>query len=101
MNVLDRKAWLPGRVRRSFLHRSRVPYQQRETWWNNDHNQKIVPLQLYKPTRDEIRQIVLDAETEGTTVRAVGSGHSLSDAALGAGKLLLPDNMQSALDLEE
>ncbi len=40
------------------------------------------------------------AEAEGTTVRAVGAGHSWSDAALTDGYLVLPDGLAGIADVD-
>jgi L-gulono-1,4-lactone dehydrogenase len=40
------------------------------------------------------------AEAEGTTVRAVGAGHSWSDAALTDGYLVLPDRLGGIVDVD-
>ena len=65
------------------------PFQQRKTWKNHLGNQSIDPLRIYSPTTiAEVREIVMEAEAQGATVRAVGSGHSWSDVALTPGFLL-------------
>ena len=61
----------------------------RETWKNHLGNQQIDPLRIYDPASiDEVSEIVREAEKDGVTVRAVGSGHSWSDVALTRGFLL-------------
>jgi hypothetical protein len=68
---------------------SSVPFKRRHTWRNHLGNQAVDPLRIYSPsTIDEVAAIVLEAEAAGETVRAVGSGHSWSDAALTGGFLL-------------
>ncbi|MGH2841501.1 MAG: D-arabinono-1,4-lactone oxidase, partial [Solirubrobacteraceae bacterium] len=58
-------------------------------WKNHRGNQRITPLRIYEPaTIDEVADIVTDAERHGVTARAVGSGHSWSDAALTEGYLM-------------
>jgi L-gulono-1,4-lactone dehydrogenase len=44
--------------------------------------------------------LVRRAEVEGTTVRAVGAGHSWSDAALTDGYVVLPDNLAGIVDVD-
>jgi hypothetical protein len=64
-------------------------YRQRRTWSNHLGNQSIDPLRIYEPRSvAEVREIVRYAQRRGTTVRAVGSGHSWSDVALTPGFLL-------------
>jgi FAD/FMN-containing dehydrogenase len=66
-----------------------VAYTQRKRWRNHTGNQAVEPLRLYKPgTLAELREIVATAASDGATVRAVGSGHSWSDAALTEGYLI-------------
>jgi L-gulono-1,4-lactone dehydrogenase len=61
----------------------------RQTWKNHLGNQQIDPLRIYAPSSiEEVSRIVREAEDQGVTVRAVGSGHSWSDVALTRGFLL-------------
>jgi FAD/FMN-containing dehydrogenase len=65
------------------------PFRTRRTWRNHLGNQSIDPLRLYSPRSiDEVVAIVQEAEAAGETVRAVGSGHSWSDAALTGGFMI-------------
>jgi L-gulono-1,4-lactone dehydrogenase len=64
-------------------------YKVRTTWKNHLGNQRITPLRIYEPaTIADVAQIVAEAEHHGVTARAVGSGHSWSDAALTEGYLM-------------
>jgi hypothetical protein len=64
-------------------------FEVRQTWKNHLGNQQIDPLRIYAPRSiEEVSQIVRQAEAQGVTVRAVGSGHSWSDVALTRGFLL-------------
>ena len=86
---------------RSFLQRVHLPFQRRAEWSNVDSSQSVVPLRRYSPsTLGELRRLVVAAEVVGTTVRAVGSGHSWSDVAVAPGFLVAPDNLNRPLDLE-
>jgi FAD/FMN-containing dehydrogenase len=77
-----------------------VAFQQRKRWRNHTGNQSIEPLRIYRPaTLDDLREIVQSAERDGTTVRAVGSGHSWSDVALTAGYLLRPERLNAPLEI--
>ncbi|MET0768844.1 MAG: D-arabinono-1,4-lactone oxidase [Solirubrobacteraceae bacterium] len=73
----------------------------RRTWRNHTGNQRCQPAEVRRPaTLGEIVEAVRDAEGAGLTVRAVGSGHSWSDAALTTGILLLPQGLAGPLPLE-
>lgn len=64
-------------------------FKVRKTWKNHLGNQRITPQRIYEPeTIDDVAQIVVQAERDGVTARAVGSGHSWSDAALTEGYLM-------------
>ncbi len=79
--------------------RERVTLRKR--WRNNTGNEGIDPLRQVTPTTlEELCAIVRDAERDGCTVRAVGSGHSWSDVALTDGILIHPTGMSQPLDLE-
>jgi hypothetical protein len=67
---------------------------KRETWKNDAGNQIAEPLCIYSPSslKDVVR-IIQQAEQEGLTVRAVGSGHSWSDVAVGSDYLVLPGDL--------
>ncbi len=79
--------------------RERVTLRKR--WRNDTGNEGIDPLRQVTPTTlQELRAIVREAELEGCTVRAVGSGHSWSDVALTDGFLVRPTGLNRPLDLE-
>ncbi len=79
--------------------RERVTLRKR--WRNDTGNEGIDPLRLLTPTTlGELQAIVGEAELEGCTVRAVGSGHSWSDVALTDGFLVRPTGLNRPLDLE-
>lgn len=64
----------------------RARVRRRTRWQNHTGNQGVDPLKIVKPTTlEELVRLVQDAESDGTTVRAVGSGHSWSDVALCTG----------------
>src|SRR5205085_8556031 len=71
-----------------------LSFLSRTTWENHLGNQSVDPLRIYSPeTIEQVAAIVRDAEAAGTTVRAVGSGHSWSDVALTTGFLLKTDRL--------
>jgi L-gulono-1,4-lactone dehydrogenase len=73
----------------------------RRTWRNHTRNEHCEPIEIHRPeSLGEIVAIVQRAEAEALTVRAVGSGHSWSDVALGTGALLLPQGLAGPLPLE-
>lgn len=56
----------------------------RYTWSNATQNVTSTPLRFFYPRHvEDIREIVSEAEAQGLKVRAVGSGHSFSEAAKG------------------
>jgi FAD/FMN-containing dehydrogenase len=78
-----------------------VAYSQRKRWRNHTGNQAVEPLRLYRPgTLAELREIVATAASDGATVRAVGAGHSWSDAALTEGYLIETHGLGRPLDVD-
>ena len=81
---------------------SRLTFSLRRRWRNHTGNQGIDPLRILGPrTVEELVEIVRDAERDGCTVRAVGSGHSWSDVALTRGFVILPTGLAAPLELDE
>jgi L-gulono-1,4-lactone dehydrogenase len=73
-----------------------------ESWHNHTGNQSCKPRKIVRPRScDELVELVKRAEREGAMVRAVGAGHSWSDAALTDGYLIAPDNMSGVQRVEE
>ena len=73
--------------------------KRRERWTNHTGNQFIEPLRICEPSSlDELVALVQQAESEGVTIRMVGSGHSWSDVALTTGYLLRPVRLTRLLD---
>ena len=90
-----------GRVAEGLPDWAPGEFDTRTTWTNHLGNQSIAPLREYTPTTlQQLQGIVRLAENAGTTVRAVGSGHSWSDVALTDGFLVRPDGLRKPLDLE-
>ncbi|HET6869836.1 MAG TPA: FAD-binding protein [Solirubrobacteraceae bacterium] len=76
-------------------------FEVRQTWKNHLGNQRIDPLRIYAPRSiDDVSQIVRQAEAQGVTARAVGSGHSWSDVALTRGFLLKTDGLAKPVATE-
>jgi FAD/FMN-containing dehydrogenase len=74
---------------------------ERKRWRNDTGNQRIYPLRQFTPTSIEaLCEIVREAERGGIQVRAVGSGHSWSDAALTDGILVRPEGLTEPLDID-
>jgi hypothetical protein len=74
---------------------------RRKAWRNDTGNQGIDPLfELTPTTLEDLRNAVRNAERNGSTVRAVGSGHSWSDVALTDGILVRPTGLADPLDLK-
>ncbi len=67
----------------------RARVRRRTSWRNHAGNQGVDPLRIDEPrTLERVVELVREAEAAGTTVRAVGSGHSWSDVALTTGFLV-------------
>ena len=76
-------------------------YRVRTAWRNHTGNQGCDPLQQRRPTSlEELIELVREAELKEVPVRAVGSGHSWSDAALTGGLLVAPGGLARPLELE-
>ncbi len=74
---------------------------RRARWRNDTGNEGIDPLREETPTTlAQLRELVREAERDGCTVRAVGSGHSWSDVALTDGILVRPTGLNGPLELE-
>ena len=72
------------------------------TWRNHTGDQVCHPRATLTPgSLDELSEIVRRAEREGVAVRAVGSGHAWSDAALTDGYLLQPQRMIGLAPLDD
>jgi len=57
--------------------------KERYTWYNATSNVEVTPVRFFYPRHEkDIVEIVRDAEARGLRVRAVGSGHSFSEAAI-------------------
>jgi L-gulono-1,4-lactone dehydrogenase len=75
--------------------------RRRRVWRNHTGNVTCSPLLLCRPeSLQDLVEVVQRAEADGTTVRAIGSGHSWSDAAVTGGYMLEPDGLTRALELE-
>src|SRR3954469_26031543 len=72
-----------------------------DVWGNWAGDQICAPARHVAPRReDELRRVVADAAAAGLTVRAVGSGHSFTDAACTDGMMVSLDNMQAIVDVD-
>jgi len=73
----------------------------RHMWANWAGDQRCVPVAFERPgTRAEVQAAVERAALAARTVRAAGSGHSFSDAALTDGTLLSLERMDRVLDVD-
>lgn len=78
-----------------------MKFKTRRKWENDARNQQVHPLRLYKPsTLADLVAIVQEAERLRVKVRAVGSGHSSSDAALSPDFMVLPNDLSRVLFLD-
>jgi L-gulono-1,4-lactone dehydrogenase len=72
------------------------------TWHNHARNQKCKPRGLCRcHTLEDLVELVRRAESEDTTVRAVGAGHAWSDVALTEGYLVCPNHLGGVLELDD
>src|SRR3954469_21662662 len=72
-----------------------------DVWRNWAGDQICAPARVETPsTEDQLRRVVADAAAAGLTVRAVGSGHSFTDAACTDGVMVSLDNMRDVVDVE-
>nr|MDQ3018010.1 FAD-binding protein [Bacteroidota bacterium] len=71
--------------------------ETRYRWYNVTNNVSSTPLRYFYPENaEDIQAIVSEAENEGLRVRAVGSGHSFSEAAKGRDFLMDMKNLRDA-----
>ena len=74
---------------------------RRRTWKNHTRNQSVDPVARVRPAEvGQVAELVKQAQEEGLTVRAVGSGHSWSDVALAPGYLVDPGGLAAFGELE-
>lgn len=75
--------------------------QFRRTWRNTIKKQVVQPLQLITPsTKEELSEIVRNAEKQSFLVRAVGAGHSFSDVANATDILVSMLKLNKVLNVE-
>lgn len=78
-----------------------MSFRQRVAWHNHSRNQHCDPIRVYRPeTLDEVVAIVHEAERLSCEVRAIGSGHAWSDAALTPGFMMETHALNRILPLE-
>jgi hypothetical protein len=71
-------------------------------WRNHTGNQRCRPRDQLEPrSLQELVELVQRAEAEGTTVHAVGAGHSWSDVALTDGYLVKPTHLGGLRQLDD
>src|SRR3954451_12947355 len=72
-----------------------------DVWRNWAGDQICAPARVETPsTEDQLRRVVADAAAAGLTVRAVGSGHSFTDAACTDGVMVSLDHMRGIVDVD-
>jgi L-gulono-1,4-lactone dehydrogenase len=72
-----------------------------ETWTNWSGDQHCAPAQIARPTsEDELAQVVAQAAARGLKVRAVGAGHSFTDAACTDGLLVQTSGLQRVISAD-
>src|SRR3954451_14873010 len=72
-----------------------------DVWRNWAGDQICAPARVETPsTEDQLQKVVADAAAAGLTVRAVGSGHSFTDAACTDGVMVSLDHMRQIVDVD-
>src|SRR4051794_26625805 len=72
-----------------------------DVWRNWAGDQVCAPTRYEAPRSEaELQRVVADAAAAGLTVRAVGSGHSFTDAACTDGVMVSLDNMRQIVDVD-
>ncbi len=71
------------------------------TWTNWARDQHCAPARIARPTsEDELARVVAEAARRGLKVRAVGSGHSFTDAACTDGLLVQTSGLQRVISAD-
>jgi L-gulonolactone oxidase len=72
-----------------------------QEWRNWTGDQRCVPAAIYRPrTLDGLRHAVREASERGLRIRAVGSGHSFTEAALTDGAMVRLEALDRVLDAD-
>lgn len=70
-------------------------------WRNWSGTEEVTPARVATPaTTDEVAAAVKAAVADGLTVRAIGSGHSFTGAAVAPGLQLRPDRLDGVLAVD-
>jgi L-gulono-1,4-lactone dehydrogenase len=76
-------------------------FKRRGKWHNHSRNQRVEPLRMETPeTLGELVDIVKGADDKKLKIRAVGSGHSWSDAALAPDVLVKTHRLNRELNVD-
>lgn len=79
----------------------RATGRRRTTWSNWAGNQSARPLSIERPASEEqLSELVVQAARQGRTVKAVGAGHSFTDAACTDGHLVCLDDLAGLLAVD-
>ena len=74
----------------------------RYRWYNITSHVTSTPLRYFYPENvEDIRKIVIEAESKKLRVRAVGSGHSFSEVAKGTDFVMDIKNLRDAYEYKE
>src|SRR5689334_1234142 len=72
------------------------------TWTNWAGEQRCAPSAIERPTDERaLADVVVSAAARGSTVRAIGSGHSFTDCACTDGVMIDLTAMQQILDIDQ
>jgi L-gulono-1,4-lactone dehydrogenase len=70
-------------------------------WRNWAGTEQVTPARVVSPgSTDEVAAAVKEAVRDGLTVRAIGSSHSFSGAAVAPGVQLRPDNLRGVIEID-
>jgi L-gulono-1,4-lactone dehydrogenase len=70
-------------------------------WRNWAGNQRAAPVAIHHPAdEEEIAAVVKQAAAQGITVKAAGTGHSFTAAAVTEGRLIELDRCTRVLDVD-
>jgi FAD/FMN-containing dehydrogenase len=79
-----------------------APFEKRATWEGDQRLKRSRPLRTYAPsTLEHLIEIVADARSLGRRVRAVGAGHSYSDAAQTSDFLVRTEALRGVFEIDE
>ena len=90
-----------GTLATGFLQGCWSPFRIKSQWSNALEIEGVDPVSIKTPSSfDELKSIIKSAETAGSSLKMVGSGHSFSDVAFSDDILLKPQGLNQPLPLD-